>query len=302
MKKFHVFSAMLALAAFAMLAGPALAGNVVPVGSLLFEDNFSYPGEIIDGTLVSVNGDLNVNITSASRVSGPLAGLVSYDTANMAGAKDIDGLVPKLDLSTGGDPSYAGRVGLSMDFNNSLALGGFTVVANVIPRGTYAGIGVGHNGSSAANIGDLLAGNWADVAGLYSNVFAAGTGLSVTSFASDGAAQPAQPSDIWFNYLGFGAGYSDFVELALVCTDTDNNPFDGSGTITVQEYVNGDLVATATGPDFAHNFLSFQMGGDSYVSYQDLRVYGNAAAVPEPGALALLAAAAGFAFVWFRRR
>ena len=108
----------------------------------------------------------------------------------------------------------------------------------------------------------------------------------------------------WYSNLVMGTVSADFVDVAMVFTDdTDNNPFNGSGTITAKVYVNGTLVDTATGPDFAHNYISLQgttVGG--VAMFQDLRIYGNAAAVPEPGTLALLAAAAGFAFVWFRRR
>ncbi len=73
MKKFHVLEALLAMAAFAMLAGPALAA-FTPVGSLLFEDTYNY-GD-------TWNGDVNYGINAPSRVFGPLAGQVTYDQAN----------------------------------------------------------------------------------------------------------------------------------------------------------------------------------------------------------------------------
>jgi hypothetical protein len=281
---------LLALAAFAMLAGPAFA-QVVPVGDLLFQDTYNY---------TEVSLDLNVDINSPSRVAGPLAGQVSYDMDNMVGLKDIDGPNLKLDLSQGGNPDLTARVGLTKDFNNDLALGGLTVIATVDSRGGFAGIGVGHSGSSASNIGDLYTNpGWDAVPGFYGNVFDGSiAGLSTTTFASNGVAQ-------WFSNLNFaGGGYGDnYVELGLVFTDAgDNNPFNGSGTITAKMYVNGNLITTAEGPDFAHNYLSYQTATSQYTSFQNLRVYGNAAAVPEPGVLTLLAAAAGFAFVCFRRR
>ena len=139
MKKFHVFSALLALAAFAMLAGPAFA-EFTPVGALLFQDTYNYTG---------IADDLNVDINSPSRVAGPLAGQVSYDTANMVGLKDIDGPNLKMDLSQGGSMDSRACVGLTKDFNDDLALGGLTVCATVNPRGGVVTIGVGHNGSSA---------------------------------------------------------------------------------------------------------------------------------------------------------
>ncbi|MBN1394342.1 MAG: PEP-CTERM sorting domain-containing protein [Pirellulales bacterium] len=288
MKKLRVLSALLALAAIAVPAGPALA-DFVPVGSLLFQDTYNY---------TEVSLDLNVNINSPSRVSGPLAGQVAYDQDNMVGAKDIDGPNQKLDLSDGGAGVTTGRVGLTKDFNNELALGGMTVCATVNPRGGYAGIGVGHNGSTAADIGDNWDVNFYLVPGLYFDAFDGVTvaaDLATTRFASDGTAA-------WLSDLtDYSGGYSDFVELAMVFTDqTDNNPFNGSGTIDVAFYANGELKGTASGPDFAHNYISFQeRAWGNYASFKDLRVYGN---VPEPGALTLLAAAAGFAFVWFRRR
>jgi hypothetical protein len=191
------------LLAFAMLAGPA-AAEFTPVVSLLFEDNFSYSG--------GVSTDLNVNINSASRVSGLLAGQVSYDTANMAGLKDIDGDNQKMDLSDGGAGTSSACVGLTKNFNNDLAIGGLTVLATVNPRGDVVTISDGNNSSSPADIGDT--------------------------------------------YL-----------------------------------------------DGANNYIGIQaVSSGSYASVKDLRVYNNAVATPEPGTLALLAGAAGFAFVWFRRR
>jgi hypothetical protein len=293
MRRFHLFSALLALAAFAAMAGAAFA-EFTPVGSLLFEDTYNY-GE-------QWSYDINYGIDSPSRVAGPLAGQVSYDQANSAGVMDIDGPNLKSDLSDGGYGATTARVVLNKDFNNGLALGGLTVCAKVLARlgagkTDYAGIGVGHSGSSAANVGDLF-GDWAVVPGFYFNTFAYGNiyGLSTSAFASNGTAQ-------WFSNFGLGAGNADFVELQMVFTDaTDSNPFNGSGIIDATLYVNGALLATGSGPDFAHNYISFQTNTGAYSSFQDLRIYGNAAAAPEPGTLALLAAAAGFAFVWFRRR
>ena len=60
MKKFHVFSVLLALAAFAMLAGPASA-EFIPVGDLLFQDTYNC-------TATNVF-DLNANINSPTRVT-----------------------------------------------------------------------------------------------------------------------------------------------------------------------------------------------------------------------------------------
>jgi hypothetical protein len=288
MRKLLVLCALLAVAAFAMPAGTALA-EFTPVGSLLFQDTYNY---------TAISGDLNVNITSPSRVSGPLAGQVAYDTANLVGSKDVDGPNQKMDLSDGGAFTHRACVGLTKDFNNNLALGGFTVVADVNPRGGIAEMGVGHNSSAASAIGDTFwdaAGYFAHP-GFYANVFDGnlGYGVSTTAFGGNG-------TSAWPPYFGLGSGYgANFVQLALVCTDaTDNNPFNGSGTITIKMYVNGSLITTATGPDFAHNFIAFQADTTNYTSVSNLRIYGN---VPEPGTLVLLASAAGLAFVWFRRR
>jgi hypothetical protein len=294
MKKFHVFSALLALAAFAMLAGPALA-DIVPVGSLLFEDTFNSAATGSD--VFNVNYDIN----SPTRVSGPLAGQVSYDQTNADALMAVDGPSEMFQLTgTSVDYGTIGRVGLTKDFNGALALGGFTVCAKVNPVLGYAGIGVGHNGSAYSDIADLLNGTTPITAapGIYANVLNSGI------FAVSAGVFAAEAGNQWHSHFAADAGYADFVDLTMVFTDaTDNNPFNGSGIITANVYVNGTLIDTATGPDLAHNYISLQASAASGVGlYQDLRIYGNASAAPEPGTLALLAGAAGFAFVWFRRR
>jgi hypothetical protein len=291
MKRFLLLATLLVLAAFAMPASSAFA-ELVPVGDLLFRDTYNYGDAPF--------GDVNTGINDPGRVSGPLAGQVAYDQANSAGGMDIDGPNDKFDLSDYGAGVTTARLGLTKDFNNELALGGLTVCAKVLARAGYAGIGAGHSGSSASSIGDLFAANWASVPGFYFNAFATDNvyGLNTSAFGSDGTnALTVSPSN-----FTLGAGYGDYVELGIVFTDTDNNPFNGSGTLTAAMYIDGTLVGTATGPDLAHNFISFQTNTTNYNSFQDLRVYGNAAAVPEPSVLALLASAAGLAFVWFRRR
>lgn len=289
MKKFPVLSGLLALAAFAMLAGPALA-DFVPVGTLLFEDNFSS----------ATTFALNNNITSPARVSGPLAGQVSYDVAGKVG---LEALQDSCLQVTGTDALFSstGRLGLTKDFNNDLALGGFTIVANIYPGTAFGGIGAGQNGSSFSYIADLLNAN-AETNPITQPGFYACLlnlwGVSNTDFGyGAGGAQ-------WWSNVAYGASYTNFDQVAMVFTDAgDNNPFNGSGTITAKVYIDGTLVDTATGPDFAHNFISFQGTTEGGVAmFQDLRIYGNAAAAPEPGTLALLAAAAGIACVWFRRR
>ncbi len=293
MKKFHVIIALLAVAAFAMLTGPALA-ELVPVGTLLFQDTYNYTG---------VDGDLNVDINSPTRVAGPLAGQVSYDTDNMVGLRDIDGPNQKMDLSQGGSMASRACVGLTKDFNNDLALGGLTVCATIDPRGGVVTIGAGHISSLPSDIGDtyLDGANYFTHPGFYANVFDGVTiapDLATTAFGADGTAQ-------WFSNFDFTSGVfgDSYVDLAVVFTDpVDNNPFNGSGTIIAQMYIGDTLVCTSTpGPDFAHNYLSVQTVTSQYTSIKNFRVYGNAAAVPEPGTLALLVAA-GLGFVWFRRR
>jgi hypothetical protein len=289
MKRPHLFSALLAMAAFVMLTSFASA-EFIPVGSLLFQDAYS---------IAPVTFDINSEINSPTRTYGPLAGHVSYDQANAIALMAIDGPNQILQV-TGTSVSFGtiGRVGLTQDFNNDLALGGFTVCAKINPMNGYGGIGVGHNGSTADSIGDLLNATTppGDVPGFYGNVFA-NFGVSTGVFGSAGM------GSLWYSHLPAGSPYGGFVDLAMVFTDdTDNNPFNGSGTITAKVYVEGILVDTATGPDFAHNYISLQGAADGTVAeFQNLRIYGNAAAVPEPGTLVLLAAAAGFAFVWLRR-
>jgi hypothetical protein len=294
MKKFHVFCALLALTTVAVLSNAAFA-EIIPVGDLLFQDTYNYG---------AVDVDLNVDINSPTRVTGPLAGQVAYDTANMVGLKDIDGPNLKMDLSQGGSMASRACVGLTKDFNNDLALGGLTVCATINPRGGVITIGAGHISSSPSDIGDTyLDGlNYFNHAGFYANVFDGSTiaaNLASTTFGADGSAQ-------WFSNFDFTSGVfgDSYVDLSVVFTDTtDNNPFNGSGTIVAKMYIGDTLVCTSTpGPDFAHNYLSIQTVTSQYTSIKNLRVYGNTAAVPEPGTLALLAAAAGFGFVWFRRR
>jgi hypothetical protein len=295
MRKVHVFSVLLALAAVAMLAGPALA-DVTPVGSLLFEDTFNTSAT--GSNVFNANYDIN----SSTRVFGPLAGQVSYDQTNAKALLAVDGPNKEFQLTgTSVDYSTIGRVALTKDFNGALALGGLTVSVKVNPVLGYAGIGVGHNGSAYSYIADLLNGTTPISAapGFYGNVFNAGIfSVSTGVFAGDNTGNQ------WYSHFTTTSGYADFVDLTMVFTDaTDNNPFNGSGTITANVYVGGTLIETATGPDFAHNYISLQAAAAGGVClYQDLRIYGNAAAAPEPGTLALLAAAAGFACVWFRRR
>jgi hypothetical protein len=290
MKKFYGICAVVALAV-AALSNPAFA-EFIPVGELLFQDTYNYTG---------IAEDLNVDINSPTRVAGPLAGEVAYDTANMVGLKDIDGPNQKMDLSQGGFMGARACVGLTKDFNNDLALGGLTVCATINPRGGVVTIGAGHVSSLPADIGDTyLDGlNYFNHPGFYANVFDGVTiapNLATTAFGADGAVQ-------WFSNFDFTSGVfgDSYVDLAVVFTDpVDNNPFNGSGTIVAQMYLGDTLVCTSTpGPDFAHNYLSVQTVTGQYTSIKNLRVYGNA--VPEPGALALLAAAAGLGFVWFRR-
>lgn len=285
MRRFPVYRALLAVAALAALTGTALA-DFSPVGSLLFRDTFNYGTEW--------TYDVNYGIDSPSRVSGPLARQVSYDQVSSIGVTDIDGPNQKFDMSDGWVGATTARIGLTKDFNGALAQGGMTVCVKVLPWAGYAGIGAGHSGSAYTDVGDLF-GEWLNVPGFYFNAFAAGSGLNASAFASDGSAQ-------WFSKIDLGPGYGNFVDLAMVFTDVDNNPFNGSGTITANLYVDGTWLASATGPDFAHNYLSFQTNTTMMSSYKDLRVYGNASAVPEPGTLALLGVAIGAAVVWFRRR
>ena len=222
---------------------------------------------------------------------------MAYDTDNMLGLRDLNG-ASTLEISQGGDLWTRFCVGLTKDFNGSLAQGGLVVVANVFPRNGFVNLDVGHISSAAADVADTwLDGNWYTHPGFYGCVFDGVTiplaeTLSAAAFGTDG-------TTAWPANLAYDGGYSDYVEVALVCTDTtDNNPFNGSGTIQVDMYVNGGLFSSTQGPDFAHNYIAIGGNSAQYASIQDLRVY----QIPEPGTLALLAAAAGFAFVWFRRR
>jgi hypothetical protein len=291
MKKLHVFRALFALAAVAVLTNSALAGYVVPAdANLLFADNFYYAG--------GVSLDLNAGIDSSDRISGSLAGQVSYDTANMVGNKDIDGLNNKIDLSDGGLGASRACVGLTKDFNNDLAQGGLIVMATLCPRGGVNTLSVGNTGSAPASIGDtyLDGANYYKYPGFYGCVFDGVTiaaNLGVTAFLADGTAQN-------FSDFIWNGGYNDYAEVALVCTDAeDHNPFNGSGTLTVDMYVNGTFITSGSAPDLAHNYIGIQaVAYGTYASVKDVRVYQT----PEPGTLALLAAAAGLACVWFRRR
>ncbi len=90
--------------------------------------------------------------------------------------------------------------------------------------------------------------------------------------------------------------------IRLLLTDTDGNPFDGSGSTTVELRVDGDTAFnyTKTG-GYSDNYISFYGSRLASVDSVSLYTLDGAAAVPEPAVLGLLAG--GLAgLLLFRRR
>ncbi len=90
--------------------------------------------------------------------------------------------------------------------------------------------------------------------------------------------------DAWVSNLG------EEHKIKFAFTDTDGNPFDGSGGTTVEMFVDGVPVFTytKTGGGYSDNYMNFY--GDRVASFDSFYVYTHTppAAIPEPATLALL--------------
>jgi hypothetical protein len=277
-------------AIFAAYALPAAADTVPVVGSLLFSDNFNTTG---------ASSDLNTEITSSARVAGPLAGLISYDTANEAGSFLLDGSA--LNMS-GGEGMY-GRVGLNYNFNNGVAEGGMKISYDYRGDGTFD-IGFLYTACDSSNIPEFASGDNYNTWMMRGEVWADSQNwLFYGNYTTDIAHGYAVAGNT-------GVSYSDALHHAdIVITDTvDGNPFNGSGLINFDYYIDGTLITSSNAalliPDYANNYIGLQVqNGESTDNhhFENLQIYGNAAAVPEPGTLVLLVLG-GMAFAWFRLR
>lgn len=95
--------------------------------------------------------------------------------------------------------------------------------------------------------------------------------------------------------------------IELRISDTDGNPFDGSGDTSISVFANGSLAYsyTKTGGGYTDNFITIQgfqnAGGFGISAVDDLQI-ATVSAVPEPSSFALLAGGATLLAAGFRRR
>ena len=252
----------IAIAFVAIAIGAALAAQAQTdapnVGSLLFGDNFTS----------SPSSDINAGINSPTRTSGPLAGQISYDTANAMGNFSMDGGAVNLS----GEPIIYPRVGLNYNFNGNLASGGLKISYDV-------------KGNQSIDIDFLYTALDSSAVPEFPN------NSNFNAWMTRG--QIYADSQNWL-YYGNNAGaglyavagntgavFNDALHhMDIIATDaTDAEPFNGAGTIQLDYYIDGAYISSYTGNDYANNYIGLEH--QNYFSptssqFDNLQIYGNA--------------------------
>jgi hypothetical protein len=251
---------VVAIAATTACCVPIATAQVPNQGGLLFSDNF---------TTSTPGADINADINSSTRVGGPLAGLISYDSANAVGTITLDG--SHLNLA-----SDNARIGLNKNFNGALALGGMKISYDFQGSGGTTDWGAFYSGCDSSAIPAFNTGNnW--------NAWITFNNYPVNNWYAFGASNGGASQYITGTT---GVAFNDTMHHAdIVISDmVDGAPFDGSSykVVLYDYYIDGKFVASTWDntdiQDMPNNFLGFLMSnptvGASF-NFTNLKVYGN---------------------------
>ncbi len=254
--------ALVALVAGAVLVAPVEA-QVPSQGGLLFSDNF---------TTSTPGSDVNADIYSPTRVSGPLAGFVIYDTANATGTLGLDG--------TGLTIADSGRIGLNYDFYYDLALGGMKI--------SYDFQGIVGSGETVDWVG-LFTGcdtsvmpDWADENSNW-NAFLQFSNYPPVNWYV-GSRSLNDTNGVQYQSGSTGAAFNDTMHHVdvLISDMVDGNPFNNYGVVLFDYYIDGNFIATTwdewDNADMSNNYIGFLMSSatpGANFTYDNLQIYGN---------------------------
>jgi hypothetical protein len=271
----HCVSNVLRCAALGVILLAAGAAFIAPVnadapsvGGLLFGDNFTIQSP--------PSGSINTDITWSGRVSGPLAGVISYDLVNAVGTQTMDGSAFRMVDSVGNFP----RVGLDYNFNGNVAAGGLKISYDIQCNAGSYDWGALYTGCDSATIPQFADGtNWNAwiMRSTHYWEYPAGTWneqnwLYYGNNAGAGVYAAAGSTGVDFN--------DKLHHVDIVASDaTDSRPFNGSGTIQLDYYVDGSYVTSYTDVDYFSNYIGLQaqtaVDPNSPFTYDNLQVYGN---------------------------
>jgi hypothetical protein len=252
--------AIIAIAIGATLVAPVEA-QVPNQGGLLFSDNFN---TTTPGT------DINADIFSPTRVSGPLAGTVSYDTTNALGTLGLDG--SRLTLAD------SGRIGLNQNFTGNMALGGMKIsydFQGLSADASWAGILFGADSSALPAWGAADA-NFAAVL-QFDTTLAGVNWYTGTHCLND-------TNGIQYQFKNTGVNFNDAMHhVDVILADMVDGTFaNGAGIFAVEYYIDGKCVMSSwdqtDGADYVNNYLGFLQAaagaGDGF-AFDNLKIYGN---------------------------
>ena len=283
-KCFRFVGVVLAAAVFAAIAGVARADT------LLFQDTFN---NVTDADTYGAPGyGVNEELNQTYRQTGTYAN-TAYTQGAGAYFREVNnttlpGAAGKLAMT------QSGWVSPNHNFNGTDAAGGLKVSFDLLPGADAAASTV------AVTVGANSGGSWLPNQGLSLAFIRSYSGYNfngdVHYYVNGGAENDAHYTDtptVWHN-------------VTLLFTDSvDNKPFNGSGDLHVQGFMDGSTTSFMTaglGMDVANNYITL-FGGSSAASWS---LFDNltVSQVPEPGVLLLLATGliGLLAYAWRKRK